>query len=186
MASASRSGGVGGRSLPLPGAREPRGCRSAWGLCHLPAGGLPGEARPGNRTCCCRPRPLPPPGAAVPTYLRALSPAVPTYLRALSPAVPTYLRALSPRGPHCPAGRSALSSRSSHLAGVCGSAGNPGNNTGVRSIVTRRAQRANGRAAARTAHLSSHAEEERSTRAAVPTERPAGGRAGAGDVQRCL
>lgn len=73
MTPASRRGGTWGPRPPSRGgvgaARPPL----SWRLCHLPAAGLPGEARPGNRTCPAAPhlllppsRPLHPPGSRGP------------------------------------------------------------------------------------------------------------------------
>lgn len=107
---ASRRGGAWGPRPPSRGgvgaARPPL----SWRLCHLPAAGLPGEARPGNRTCPAAPHLLLPP---------------PRPLLPLGPAVLTYLGAQSPPGPALP-GRGAPSGRRSHSAGDCASAGSPG------------------------------------------------------------
>lgn len=77
-----RRGSVGNRALPLPGAWEPRGGRSAGACATCPQ--RDSQVRRGQVTAPAlrphlllrrrRPRPLPPPGPAVPTYLGAWSP----------------------------------------------------------------------------------------------------------------
>lgn len=139
MTPASRRGGTWGPRPPSRGgvgaARPPL----SWRLCHLPAAGLPGEARPGNRTCPA----APPPAAAT-----VASPSPPWV-----PWSPPTLAPRAPQGPRCPAGaRRAAGARTRPATAAQREApALPGSPPRSGSIVTRRAQPANGRAAARTA-----------------------------------
>lgn len=129
----------GDRALPLAGAWEPRGRRSAGDCATCPL--RDSQVRRGQvtapalrpPTCCCRRRvPFFPPWA---------------------PRSPPTLAPRAPRGPRCPAGaRRAAGARTRPATAPQREApALPGSPPRSGSIVTRRAQPANGRAAARTA-----------------------------------